>query len=302
MQITRVYFPINEKAARDSRAMWSMRDYIAGSETASYKKQVDDCYKLVEELPEELQEKGLAIAERYSKKLAEHINKGFRIEMMCPSVLISGAGNFPVRKKEKQNAARDKHMQEYEYINSLPEKIRSLGTQREVIRSSDKDAEERLENKIQELEIFHAEMKEANAYFRKNKTLAGFKDYNVDKIDALNLGFTIKNYGIPFPSFELTNNLAKIKNAKARLSRLQTLKTTAKTDRVKYDKFEVVENTELMRLQLFFDGKPDEEIRIILKSNGFKWAPSVGAWQRQLTNNARYALKCIVKELNATEV
>lgn len=26
-----------------------------------------------------------------------------------------------------------------------------------------------------------------------------------------------------------------------------------------------------------------------MKSNGFKWAPSQGAWQRQLTKNAIYA-------------
>ena len=59
----------------------------------------------------------------------------------------------------------------------------------------------------------------------------------------------------------------------------------------------VVENTEIMRLQLIFDGKPEPEVRDILKSNGFRWAPSQGAWQRQLTNNAKYALKCVMKEL-----
>ena len=43
------------------------------------------------------------------------------------------------------------------------------------------------------------------------------------------------------------------------------------------------------RLQVFFDGKPDEATRAELKSNGFRWAPSVGAWQRQLNGNAFYA-------------
>jgi hypothetical protein len=44
-----------------------------------------------------------------------------------------------------------------------------------------------------------------------------------------------------------------------------------------------------MRLQLFFDGKPAQEIIKLLKSNAFKWAPSNMAWQRQLTNNAVYS-------------
>lgn len=43
------------------------------------------------------------------------------------------------------------------------------------------------------------------------------------------------------------------------------------------------------RLQLFFEEKPSEEQRRELKSNGFKWAPSQGAWQRQLTKNAIYS-------------
>ena len=34
------------------------------------------------------------------------------------------------------------------------------------------------------------------------------------------------------------------------------------------------------RVQILFPGKPSEEIRARLKSNGFRWSPSAGAWQR----------------------
>ena len=40
------------------------------------------------------------------------------------------------------------------------------------------------------------------------------------------------------------------------------------------------------RLQLIFAEKPDADTRQALKSEGFKWAPSQGAWQRQLNQNA----------------
>ena len=43
------------------------------------------------------------------------------------------------------------------------------------------------------------------------------------------------------------------------------------------------------RLQIFFDEKPSDSQRAMLKSNGFKWAPSQDAWQRQLNDNAIYA-------------
>ena len=51
----------------------------------------------------------------------------------------------------------------------------------------------------------------------------------------------------------------------------------------------MVANADMNRLQIFFDEIPDEEVRRELKGRGFKWARSVGAWQRQLTDNAIYA-------------
>ena len=56
-----------------------------------------------------------------------------------------------------------------------------------------------------------------------------------------------------------------------------------------------------MRIQLFFEGKPEPEVRDILKSNGFRWAPSVGAWQRQLNNNGKYAVERVIRELEEME-
>ena len=64
-----------------------------------------------------------------------------------------------------------------------------------------------------------------------------------------------------------------------------------------------LENTEAMRLQLFFEGKPAREIITLLKSHAFKWSPSNMAWQRQLTNNAIYAFNhWILPVLKGAEV
>ena len=52
---------------------------------------------------------------------------------------------------------------------------------------------------------------------------------------------------------------------------------------------ELLENVEENRLQFLFEGKSPAAIRTALKVAGFRWAPSQGAWQRQLNNTARYS-------------
>ena len=61
--------------------------------------------------------------------------------------------------------------------------------------------------------------------------------------------------------------------------------------------FQVERNAEINRLQLKFDGKPDENTRSILKSNGFRWSPREGAWQRQLGGNSEYGLNRVIEKL-----
>ncbi len=61
--------------------------------------------------------------------------------------------------------------------------------------------------------------------------------------------------------------------------------------------FQVERNTDINRLQLKFDGKPEANIRSILKSNGFRWSPREGAWQRQLGGNSEGGLNRVIEQL-----
>lgn len=304
------YYEINENAARQARAMWSFSDYKQGSKTAEYRAQVDECYKLVESLPDDLKEQGEAIAVRYARRLAEWYNKQFQIEMMCPSVMISGGSNFPVKKKEKQNAAQDRHYKVYDEIQALPEKIKRMAHGTNIIKSGDANAIEQLQAKLEKLEKNQDYMKKANAYYRKNKTLKGFGGLSDEKAAQLDKAIESDSlYNAPFAPYQLTNNNAKIKNTKARITQLERLKNGAEQAQEqqpnKYTNapFKVVENADIMRLQLFFDEKPDAETRAILKKHGFRFAPTQNnAWQRQLTDNAKWALEQVIKETTTEAV
>ena len=274
------YYPINEEMAKTSRSMWSMNDYVPNSETNGYKRSVDEVYTMVKQIaktrPQYLS-RALLLADRYAKKFAEWINKGYRIDMMCPSVLITGGSNFPVRKKEKQNRSQDKHMEEYQYIKAIPDQIQDLlsGYHKDVIKSSDSDAIEQLKSKLKKLQAEREQIK------TENKQLKA-------KGESIHAPYILQNLG------------QNIRNVEQRIEQLEKTKAKPTSDVTKqYNTTvcKVVENTEIMRLQLLFDGKPNDEIRSILKSHAFKWSPSNEAWQRQLTNNAKYETKSLLKEI-----
>lgn len=298
----RKYFPINESNARTAHNMMSMRDYADGSTTAGYRSAVDKAYDLAdrvaEKKPEEA-ERAYRLAERYSKKMAEYYNKESSIGMICPSVLISGAGNFPVKKKERQVAAWQKNREFYQCVQGILTKIENILYGREVIKSDDERAIEKLEEKLEDLKSDQERMKAANKAIRLRDKDAGDNvlremGYSEDSIKQLREPDFCGRVG--YPDYMLTNNNANIQRVEERLERLKAVKTKGSSEQ-EYGNFKVVENTEAMRYQIIFDGKPDEETRALLKSRGFKWAPSQGAWQRQITANGKYALNKVVERL-----
>ncbi len=107
--------------------------------------------------------------------------------------------------------------------------------------------------------------------------------------------------GLGFAGFQLTNTNTKIKATRERIEQLEKRKATVAKDFM-VGGVRCVENTEAMRLQLFFDGKPPQAMIALLKNHAFKWAPSVQAWQRQLTNNAVYSFnQWVLPALKAQE-
>ena len=133
-------------------------------------------------------------------------------------------------------------------------------------------------------------MKNVNAYYKKNGTTKGYdgiSDELAAKLDTrVQEAYSWDKQ--PFPSYSITNNGAEIRRIKKRIENLEANKNTEFVG-WKFNGGEAVINEDKNRLQLIFDEKPSEEQRTILKSNGFRWAPSDKAWQRQLNHNAFYA-------------
>ena len=298
----RVYYSINEKSARTAHQMMSFSDYKEGSKTAEYMGYVDRAYELADKIAEakpDQADRVYGMAGRYSKKMAEYINREIHIGCMCPSVMISGAGNFPVKKKEKQNQAWEKNHQFYKEVQGILDKMRSIFYGKDQILSGDQDAIEKLEKKLENLQDMQSRMKEANKAIRMKNTEKGNglltdMGYTEEQIKELRTPDFCGRVG--YPSYALQNNNANIRRIEGRLKELRATKEKG-TLETENKFFKVVENTENMRLQLLFEDKPEPEVREVLRRNGFRWAPSQEAWQRQLNNNARYALERVKEHL-----
>lgn len=314
MEFTR--HTINEELAKRAKDAYSLLGYTENEATYRYLGHLERFEQAVNELiaansqrkypaTAEQLERVQYYGEKYSAKLAAAINRDNEITARCPSILVTGGSNFPVRKKEKQNAAHDKFWSECGELFNPTEnyyfrKIENILTN-DIIYGDDAKALEKLKNKVIELEEMQTKMKATNAYYRKHKTLKGYEHISDDRAAVLDKKISERSDTQPYPSYKLTNNNAYIKRLKARIAELEKIKANAeKPIENKYPQVEgvkVVENTEAMRVQLVFDGKPDDETRELLKSNGFRWSPRFGAWQRQLTPNGIRTTQAILEKL-----
>ena len=294
------YYSINEELARRSHDMMSMSDYKKGSATAEYQRMVDKACDIAESQKRRVDsmyhDKIDALLDSYARRLADNINNSNRIGTMCPSIPFAGGIGSNFRKKERQPAAADPNMPEWNEIQCIPHKIRSVGTG--GISGDDPNALNKLRAKLESLERLQNRMKAANSAIRMKDQAKGdakLSEMGYSPSDIKELRSTDFCGRIGYPAYQLSNNNANIRRIRERIEELEKRQESPAPDGWKFDGGEVVINTELNRLQIVLDDRPDADTKQALKSHGFRWAPSQGAWQRQLTDNAIHAAKAITR-------
>jgi len=299
------YYEINEVNAQRSHEMSYSSDYKHGSATDAYQDDVDKAYALaakVAEVRPDDAERAEYYADRYARRMAEYYNRESSIGMMCPSVLISGAANFPTRKKERQIAAWDRNHTFWEDTQKILDKLDRMARGTGPILSSDAHALEKLQDKLAELKAAQARMVAANKALRLKDVDAsdgalyelGYTDFEIEKLREPYLG------RIGYSSYTLSNNNANIHRVEKRIRDLEAAQDGGSSEQ-DFEGFKAVKNTDIMRYQIIFPGKPDDDTRALLKSECFKWAPSQKAWQRQITFSGERAFKRVIEALSRTE-
>lgn len=214
---------------------------------------------------------------------------------------------------EKQISTNEKRMrlqsekselwsQKYDKLHKILEKIaknkpEDLYEEGDIIKSTDNNAMTKLQQKLKMLQDRKIMLKNgvvAAKEYQKNKGLSVFKKYNIDEETTETIVNHIDKGGKPtekdmYNWFTMPYLNRDIKEVEKRIAILE--KNQAKgTDEILIEGGKIVHNGEAQRLQIFFDGIPSKEVREALKAHAFKWAPTAKAWQRTLTENAKYAV------------
>jgi hypothetical protein len=156
-----------------------------------------------------------------------------------------------------------------------------------AVSSDDPRAVEKLEAKLAGLVRDQERMKLANALLRKKATdeqIAAALGWTVAQAQKLKVADPFGRVG--FPAFAVSNNSAEIRRVKARIAELRARAAAPPRPAQAFGAVRVEESDN--RVRLYFPGKPDAAVRAEMKSHGFRWSPTEGAWQRQATADARY--------------
>jgi hypothetical protein len=173
-----------------------------------------------------------------------------------------------------------------------------------AIQVGDDDATAALRAKIQEAEATHAAYTRHNREARKGTHAIG-EECSGCKLFARD-GAHMMTEGIRLPPYVLTNSRGRIKQAKQQLLKAQKV-AERKTEAANQDQcapplatgqgWQICNDIEDDRVRVYFDWKPPAELRAIVNGYGFRWSPTVGAWQRQNTANGMYAARRVAAAL-----
>lgn len=186
-----------------------------------------------------------------------------------------------------------------QYLERRAERVGTGG-----ISSDDPNAIKKLQEKVTALKANHEIMKKVNAALRKTKNKS--EEEQILAVMAVSDRFTREQVeklrvpdvfgGIGFAGFTLTNSNAEIKRLEKRIKSLEATKALPEIEE-EYENYIYRQDPKENRVMFIFEGKPDAEIRNILKSHAFKWSPSRGAWVRHLNNAGIYAADTVKKLL-----
>lgn len=248
-------------------------------------------------IPEDVADALAAVTRAEVHSFAESV----RSREAAPPWTVTGRSNYRGR-PDKANKISENAATALESAEARLAKVLHQYSPNRPISSDSASAIDDLKKKIAAAETLQDKMRRANVIYRSKAT----DDEKVAKLMA-DVGLTErlarkgleKDFAgrIGFPDYALTNNSAEIRRLKARVEQLEKSRAQETTE-TRHGDVRIVDSVEDNRLQIHFPDKPSAAIISELKSRGFKWSPTSGAWQRFRSNQATYEAERIVQKAN----
>jgi len=249
-------------------------------------------------------------AARKKVESAEHFRRSHDIGSRIPfgqPILVGHHSEKGHRSAIKRmRSADEKSMEAHHAAQELEHRAKAAENST-AISSQDPVAVQKLRVKLAELERSQELMKAANRIVKRKK---GTQEEKVVELEGLGFAhaaavnlFVPNCFGsIGFEGWKLTNNSANMRRIRERIADLERRdEKEAKGPRADRLIGEIIvrENLEFHKIELHFPGKPDEETRAFLKSNGFRWIRSGGCWSRANDNATEARLKWLAEKIGA---
>ena len=287
--------------------------------------------KYITEVPEGKED---AFDNYFNKLLDDLISKRSR----TASVMVTGSGGISARKAQRLNDNADRYFKaSAEFEDNIADFVNKLQRSARRAEFVAKSTEERSDDRFNELkkEIDEtAQYQELWRKYKKDTSLVPQADYEFylthyninNKAEAIvcALGhmqnrITLNKAGLYDKirrEYNNGNNITvnrlldylKDKNLFTDKHKIWNLRKLVE-NKEDFDKLddvnkifegaEIIENRQLDRVQIKFDGIPNDSVRNELKKHGFRWSPFYKVWQRQLTWQAvRKAYEIVSKFYN----
>jgi len=151
-----------------------------------------------------------------------------------------------------------------------------------AVSSDDPEAITKLRAKLAEEERRLAALNAANKLLRAGKTAEGLALLDWEPNAARTWAIW---QSMAHTSWPTTNVAAECRRLRQRIEHLERVAATPAKPAETFGDVRVEEADN--RVRIFFPGKPSDDVRSTLKRAGFRWSPTVGAWQAYPTYYAR---------------
>lgn len=249
----------------------------------------------IEKIPEEEKE-------RYISKYKEWVHTLFDKHSRIMSAMITGPARFPTQRNEKMNNYYDSAVREFREWREKA--LKAIARRIEDAKPEEQKTEEEWVRLKRSIGSSARTIKGINEGTERGYNKALFVSSIYGKVETYAKRGDVAMVEKAIAYVRELNKQSSIITERHKFFKLdemakavceaQEVRSNKEDAEILFDGGRVIKNYSEDRVQIVFDTKPQPDVISNLKHNGFRWSPRFSAWQRQLTNNAYYAVTRVI--------